>query len=554
LTGTGNRSPFQEKLPGNLTPKKVFDLPSLNFLTCKPIDHVRWIIRYYFGLFLWLPGKLIAQRVIYSESINTRSAIRFQVIGRSENNYWVEKLQKQKPKSRHSTDPVSELQSFGLFDNRLNLLSEFTALNISGTLKQWLLTGSNGLDQIIVLSSSGITKIVCNHYQANLDTRTRLLDSLPFSVSGSSLLLVRSGDLSKILLVAFENSDPESTSIHALLFDSDWNPIYHQVISHIQFSQPCIQDEEIGFPAESFDNLPIKLADNGEWMMAFPSRISHNFSLFHACPNGTDYSFRELPVSPFYKMEDIAMSFNNDQQQLSLGLLSCYRNTSIKNVQVYNYSIRQGRFDFDSSYHFNEQTRDIHSKNISHESFTAVPGGGYMLLKEYGSPFEFEKPNIPLMSNWETTYLMANYSESNSGKEEKKQGYTLNSGLSPISMVRNRGDLNLFYFPAVSKDSTWSGILEMEQHAETNNPDLSYLLMPVKNKLYLIYNSLDGFTDPLATTTTLNKHGETTDDALIFWKMNKMLNFQKAHRFSADEVAVPYLNSQQAGFAIIRLQ
>ena len=28
---------------------------------------------------------------------------------------------------------------------------------------------------------------------------------------------------------------------------------------------------------------------------------------------------------------------------------------------------------------------------------------------------------------------------------------------------------------------------------------LSYLLVPAKNKLYLIYNSLDGLTNPLAT-------------------------------------------------------
>ena len=125
--------------------------------------------------------------------------------------------------------------------------------------------------------------------------------------------------------------------------------------------------------------------------------------------------------------------------------------------------------------------------------------------------------------------------------------------MSPIPAVRNRGDLNLFYFPALSKDSTWSAVLDIEQHAESNNPDLSYLLIPAKNKLYIIYNSLEGFADPLATTTTLNMHGQATDDALIFWKMNRMLNFQQSHRFSADEIAVPYLNSQQTGFAIIRL-
>lgn len=515
---------------------------------------MRWLILYGIGLILWLPGKLNAQRVIYSESINTRSNVRIQVIGKSDNFYWVEKLQRQKSTSRGSKDRRNEIQSFGLYDTKLNLLSEFTPANIPGNLKQWLLAGSKGLDQIIITSRDGKTKIICSRYLPNQNTSTRLLDSLPFSAGASSLLLVRSEDQSKILLVAFENSDPEFTRVHALLFDSDWNPIYHELISHSQLSQPCIQDEEIGFPAESFDNLPIKLANNGEWLMAFHSQISRNFSVFHARPNGTDYYFSEIPVSPIYKMEDIAMSINNDQQEMSVGILSGYLNTSLKNVQVCNYSMKQGTLDFDSSYHFNTQRRDIRSKNLSHESFIAVPGGGYMLLKEYGSSYEFEKPNIPLLNNWETAYLMANYTESNPGKEQFKQGYTLNRGLSPIPNVRNRGDLNLFYFPAVSKDSVWSGILEMEQHAETNNPDLSYLLVPVKNKLYIIYNSLAGFSDPLATTTTLNKRGETTDDGLIFWKMNKMLNFQNAHRFCSGEVAVPYLNSQPSGFAIIRLE
>ena len=68
-------------------------LAFINFLTCKGIDPVRRLISYCIGLILWLPGKLFAQHVIYSESINTRSAIRLQVIGRSENFYWAEKLQ-----------------------------------------------------------------------------------------------------------------------------------------------------------------------------------------------------------------------------------------------------------------------------------------------------------------------------------------------------------------------------------------------------------------------------------------------------------------------------
>jgi hypothetical protein len=512
------------------------------------------IIPYSLGLFLWLPGILTAQRVIYSESINTRSSIGLQVIGKSDHFYWVEKLQRKKSNNRHSPEVINEIQNFEFFDSKLNLIGEYPPINIPGTQKQWLMTGAKGLDQVIISNASGKTKIICTRYQPGQNSATRLIDSLPFSANASGLLLVRSEDQSKILLAAFENSDPAFMRVHALLFDSDWNPVYHQVISNSQFSQPCIQDDEIGYPAESFDNLPIKLANNGEWLMAFPSRISLNFSIFHACPNGSDYYFREMPLSPFYKMEDIAMSINNELQEMSVGLLSGYQKTSMKNVQVCNYSMKQGRFDFDSSYHFNTHVRDNRSKNLSHESFIAVPEGGYLLLKEYGQYFESESQPVPFMTNWETAYLLANYTDSNPGNDKIKEGYTLNRGLNPIPFVHNPGDLNLFYFPAISKDSTWSGILDMEQHAETNNPDLSYLLMPAKNKLYIIYNSLDGFTDPLATTTTLNKNGQSTDDALIFWKMNRMLNFQKAHRFTTDEVAVPYLDNMQSGFAIIRLE
>jgi hypothetical protein len=176
-----------------------------------------------------------------------------------------------------------------------------------------------------------------------------------------------------------------------------------------------------------------------------------------------------------------------------------------------------------------------------------------MLLKEYGYAFEFSRPDIPLIDNWEAAYLLSNYTDPKGGNNKLKQGYTLKQGLSPIPYVRSRGDLNIFYFPAVSKDSTWTGIMEMEQHAESNNPDLSYLIIPVKNKLYIIYNSQDGYADPMATTTTLNKRGQEEDDAIIFWKMNNTLNFQQSRRFSTSEVAVPYNNNQPGGFAIIRL-
>jgi hypothetical protein len=504
---------------------------------------------------VWLPGKLHAQHVLYTESFHTRTSTHIQVIGKSGDFYWIEKLQKQKTNGRRNAPGLTGIQSVGLLDASLHVLAEYPVTQVPGTLKQWLVCNKEGLDQIFAVRSAGITKIIRNHFTTDQwsDTKPAIIDSLPFSTDPSRLLLVRSEDQSKILLVAFEDTDPDSTRVHAMLYNADWSTIYHRSFNDEQFSQPCIQDDEIGFPAESFDNLPIKLANNGEWLMAYPSRISHNFCVFHAGSKGSDHQFREITLSPFYKMEDIAMSIDNTLQEMSLGLLSALPNSSFKNVQICKYSIERQKFYFDSSYHFNTQFRNGPRKNLSHESFVAVPGAGYLLMIEYGIPHEFENPLQPVYHNWEAAFLMTNYSEAPDENEPLKNGYTLRRGLHPIPFVRNRGDLNLFYFPAISKDSVWSGMLDIEQHAEANNPDLSYLLMPAGGKFYMIYNHFEGGTDPLATATTLNTHGQSSEEPLVFWRMDRVLNFQRARRFTANEVAVPYRDNQQDGFAVIHL-
>jgi hypothetical protein len=526
-----------------------------DWLTCKRIENVRRIVSYGIGLLLWLPGITHAQRVMYSESVSRRSADRFQLIGKSGSFYWVQKLQKRKSKNHNRYPDLPDIQSFELLDTKLNLLSETAAADFPETVKQWLLSGKDGLDQIMVVPSAGKTAIVCSHFGTGeiQQHKVSVIDSLPFSKSASRFILVRSEDQSKLLLLYFESMDEGFTRLHTVLFDSGWNVIYHQVIPHIFFAQPFIQDDEIGFPAESFDNFPVKLANNGEWLLASSSRTSRSFSVFHVCANGSEYYIREIPVSPYYKMEDIAMAIDNDRQEMSVGFLSCFSNTTLKNVHVCNYSMREDRFDFDTSYHFNTQVRDLRDKNLSHSGFIAVPGG-YMLLKEYGSPHEFNLPVVPFVSSDESAYLLANYSEQHPGKDKIKDGYTLTPGLNPIPFVQHTGDLNLFYFPAIRKDSVWSAVLDTEQHTEQNSPDLSYLTIPMRNKLYIIYNRPDGYSNALATTTSLNIHGQTTDDALIFWEMKKLLNFQRSRRIATDEVAVPYMNNQQSGFAIIRLQ
>jgi hypothetical protein len=517
---------------------------------------VKKIFIYGICLLFCLPVRMCAQHVLYAESFHSGSSSALQVVGKSGKFYWVEKIQRQKSTSHSFKSGPNDILSFELLDSKLNLLMEFPATRLTGTLKQWLICGKEGLDQLVITREGQTVKIIRSGFQTNglAKEMPRVLDSLPYSMDASGMLLVRSEDQSKILIVGFENTDDDETRMHALLFHSDWTPIYHRIILHESFSQPCIQDEEIGFPSESFDNQPIKLANNGEWLMAAPSRVSLNFSVFHANSDGTRYNFREIPVNPFYKMEDIAMSIDNIRQEMNVGLLSSYLNTSLKNVQVCRYSMKPGKFDFDSSFRFNTQYHDIVHKHLSHESFVSVPGAGFLLMIEYGTPFDFQKPDVPVFNNWEAAYLLSNYTEPARENALLKDGYTGHIGLTPISSIRNRGDLNLFYFPAISKDSAWSGVLDLEQHNDLNNPDLSYLLIPAGDKFYMIYNRFNDSEDGITASTAFNIHGQPNEEPFVFWGPDRTLNFQNARRFATDEVSVPYLNQQQSGFALIRLQ
>ena len=511
---------------------------------------------YYFLFIFLLPGFLFAQRVSYSSTISLHSSNTFQVIGKSADRYWAEKEQYRRVTTRHSTDYQLEGQRFAIFDNRLNFTKEIPALRIAWTMKQYLVSASSSFEQLILAGAPGKTNLFVNHYDENTnpESSSRLVDSFPFSAQATSFILARSEDLSKNLLIGFEFRPSLSPRIHAILFDADWKILYHRIFDHPYFTQPCIQDDFISFPAESFDNLPIKLANNGDWMMASSSRTNNNYLLFHFYKDGKSFYYQELPLSPYYSMEDIAMSINNDQQEMSVGMLSRYRNTTIKNVQVSHYSMARNKFDFDSSYHFNTLASSLKNQSLSNESFIAVPGQGYMLFKEYGRPENASDKAVQKNDPWDPVFLATNFSSTETSLTElNKNGYTERKGLQGIRSVFNRGNLTMFYFPIKAGDSTWSGIINAEQTTELNSPSLSYLVFPVRNKLYIIYNSTLRTNDEFSTATTLNTQGEPTDDALIFWKMNRTLNFQGSRRISAEEVAVPYKNNQQIGFAIIRL-
>ena len=95
--------------------------------------------------------------------------------------------------------------------------------------------------------------------------------------------------------------------------------------------------------------------------------------------------------------------------------------------------------------------------------------------------------------------------------------------------------------------------MNKEQTTDMNSPSLSYLFIPTKNKLALVYNSTYKNGDQYGTSSFLDTRGNTLNDGgVIFWKFNYLLNFQQSKQIDGNEVALPYQVNQRKGFAIIR--
>ena len=136
------------------------------------------------------------------------------------------------------------------------------------------------------------TVLRVNRYAStgNLVWQERAIDSLPFHERANSFLLLRSEDQSRILLLAFENLFFSNPRVHAMLFNEEWNLLSYKTYTHEWLTQPMIQYDEFNFPVEPFSNSPVKLTNDGNWMMISPSRMNQNYLLF--------ILLRVIPVLP----------------------------------------------------------------------------------------------------------------------------------------------------------------------------------------------------------------------------------------------------------------
>lgn len=496
-----------------------------------------------------------AQRVLYSPVVARGSVLRFTVAGKVGDNYWVQTEKAKRRIPRRAEEWMKEEQAFNIYDARLQLLQTVPAAVVTAsTLKKYLVCGNHFFDELIVQANLLQTVLRLRRYTADGGL---LADSVvayfPFAEPGHCFIMSVSADRSKTLVLGFETVPSSAPRLHAFLFNSNWQVLSSIVYNHPFITQPFIQDDFFCLPASHLNNAPVQLANSGEWLMASPSRINHNFLLFHFNGSSNAVVYKEIVLPPLYKMEDIALSVNSEKGEAMAGILSRYRQTVHKNVHVTHYSFLHDAFDFDSSYRFSTLAGiQSTSSNLVRESFIAVPEMGFMLLKEYGRTFTSWYNQDNYDRPWDPEFLFAGNSTP-VGFSFTSNGYSRYSFSGAANDNYSRGDLSVFYFPGRPADSSWSGFINKKQITELNAPTLSYLFVPLGDKLAFMYNSVEREDYPFGTTLLLDAQGnQLSERELIAWKSDQSLLFQQAIQITKSEVAVPYERYQQKGFAVIR--
>lgn len=506
---------------------------------------------------------LSAQRVMYCEPVSDRFTVRTELAGKAGDYYWIQTTHRRRTTNKTADPRETEAQSFDIYDWRMKPVNTVPTLPVTdATLKEYLVTSQDFFDHLQLLGGPKKTTLFLQRYRPDgtpVDAG-RILDTLSFNESGNSWLLIRSEDEQLMLLLGFQTITSFPPRLNALLFDRDWRLLYRRVYAHPFITQPFIQDDFTNYPLEDFTNSPVKLANNGQWLMTSPSRTNSNFLLFHFGAMDTAMTYKEILLPGNSGMEDVNLSIDNQRGEATAAVLSTFHYDVLKNVHVVHYSMRQKAFDFDSSYRFSTLVPGkMRDENLTKESFIAVPGNGFMLLKEYGRPFtEWYDDESTYDLQWDPTSLMiptSNLPAKTLRSPALHDGYARFPTLGGLGVDHLRGDLGLFYFPCRRGDSTWSAVLSKEQTTELNSPNLSYFAVPMGNRLFLLYNSFFRNENPYGSTTVLDKRGDVLSDAIspMFWKFKTILQFQQARQITYNEVVIPYNNYYgRSGFAVVK--
>ncbi|HXD79165.1 MAG TPA: hypothetical protein VN616_15210 [Puia sp.] len=519
------------------------------------------------GVAILLTGsRLAAQEVTFCEPYSDRFTIDEDLMGKIGSYYWVEMVSRQRP-SRHSAGP-SEERSFVIYNSRMKPVNEISHFSCPGTeLKEYFVTNSDRFDQVYLSENSARQVDVWVQRYApdgTPDGNGRKVANMPFFEPGNSFLLVRSEDRNLTLLLGFEFVPGGAPKIHAMLFNTNWGIISSMVYNHPFLTQPMIQDDYSGYPLEDFDQGTVKLANNGDWLMVSPSRTNSNYLLSHFTGTDTGYRYEEIWLPKIAVTEDISLAIDNQRDEAYAGVLSDFHYAPLKNVRIVHYSMVHKQFDFDTSFRMTTLGGGrVRNNNLVKENFLAVPGGGFLLLKEYGRNFEEPIDDMSIDDGWDPALMFAesNIPDPDDGPSAGRHvkvpaphyGYARYSA--PMNIpYHDRGDLSLYYFPSMRGDSTWSGMISEEQITEMNSPNLSYMIVPFGDKLFCLYNSFVRNDQLYAASTVLNHKGQlVTDQGVLFWGLKTPLDFQRSRQVSKDQVVVPYQRLGKPGFVVVDL-
>lgn len=500
---------------------------------------------------LFLTGILSAQKVTYSPTISDPASTRFEVMGKAGNYYWIrkseKKLFKKKSRSLNKDKPIS----FEIYDDQYNFVRSITSVIPETSLREYFIAGNAHLDRISLFTRSGRTIVNLCRYSSAGDTfvKTDSIASFSVNLQASNILMGRSEDKNKILLLGFEQVSDSTQLMISYMFDDNWKLLSENQYYDRNISQPMTQYEQAEYPLEHFTSYPLKVADSGEWFMICRSAATGKIVLFHFDGLGPGYLFQQVKAVTNIPLDDVALSFSNKDRSVFAGILLSNRIHSLKQVTVAHYSLDKCRIDFDSTYKFKTlAARKAFDENIYEEYFMAVPSKGFMLLKEYGRPVQYTDKSGRNINTYDPEFS----ADENVPSQLNRNDYTRYNNLAGTRSNFDRGDLSLYFFPAITGDSCWSGILNKQQTDELNSSNLSYVFMPVQNRLVFLYNSLLR-EYKLSTSTILDLKGNPGNEGVVFWRANNILNFSKARQISSRELAIPYEKNLMNGFAIVKL-
>jgi hypothetical protein len=499
---------------------------------------------------------LCAQRVLYSPFISTQPETRFEVIGKAGDYYWIQKSRR-KIRTKMPADPwINDKESsFDIYDARMNLVRSIPSTTSANLVKTYFITGDRSFDQLLILPGDQKIIAVLNRYAGDGSAfeRKDTIGYFPRQMKCEDFLMVRSQDKSKTLLLAFEPVPESPPKLHALLFDKNWNIIKKTVYSNPNISKPMVQYDVVDYPVEDYSSAPIKVGNDGQWLMTVPSNTSRNYLLFHF--RGLDESFtsKEIKV-PSTAIEETGLYLSNERQEGSVGILSRVHVSAVKNVRVANYSLTDCQFISDTSYSFNTLgANKVRNENMFEEYFMTVPGKGFLFLKEYGKMFSYEADGDDINTGGgELGAIRKGHNDVNSSLINKND-YTRYNNLAGTRNNFDRGDLTFYYLPAKSNDSCWSGIINKQQVTELGSSYLSYVFLPRSDRLFFLYNSFYKNRDQYSSATVLDQRGNPLNEGVEYWKINNTLVFQRARQISENELAIPYEKNSRNGFAIIHL-